>query len=174
MSKMLLRVLLLLLFVPLMGCASIISGNGPQAIPVNTNPSEARIEVMDITRGQPVLDAKTPYTILLNRSAGYFKKREYKIKASKNGFITREKVVTPKVSGWYLGGNIIFGGLIGWFIVDPVTGAMYKFTEDSISMVLYPDTPDGRAALKLEEERKAKEEADKKAKEDAENSNPTY
>jgi len=168
MSKKLANVLVLFLFVTLTGCASIVSGSGPQAIPVNTNPSEARLEVMDIMSGQPVLDAKTPHTMLLNRSAGYFKKKEYKIKVSKDGFMAQEKVLRPEVSGWYLGGNIIFGGLIGWFIVDPATGAMYKFPEDSISMILYPDTPDGRAAMKLEEERKAKEAAEKKAREEAE------
>ncbi len=32
------------------------------------------------------------------------------------------------VDGWYIG-NIIFGGLIGWLIVGPLTGAMYALPE---------------------------------------------
>jgi hypothetical protein len=30
----------------------------------------------------------------------------------------------PTIDGWYFG-NILFGGLIGMLIVDPLTGAMY-------------------------------------------------
>ncbi|KGQ53534.1 hypothetical protein IO44_11000, partial [Gallibacterium anatis str. Avicor] len=33
--------------------------------------------------------------------------------------------VTPKIDGWYIG-NILFGGIVGLLIVDPITGAMYK------------------------------------------------
>ena len=32
--------------------------------------------------------------------------------------------------GWYIGGNILVGGLIGWFIVDPLTGAMYTLPKE--------------------------------------------
>ena len=39
------------------------------------------------------------------------------------------------LSGWYFG-NIIFGGLIGMLIVDPVTGAMYNLTPAKIEQPL--------------------------------------
>jgi len=29
------------------------------------------------------------------------------------------------LDGWYIAGNLLFGGLIGYFIVDPATGAMW-------------------------------------------------
>lgn len=57
-------------------------------------------------------------------------------------------------------GNIVFGGLIGWFIVDPFNGAVYNlspeqitasmgektsynnnFSEGAISIVLLEDVP---------------------------------
>jgi len=36
----------------------------------------------------------------------------------------------PSISGWYWG-NILFGGLIGMLIVDPITGAMYKLPKNT-------------------------------------------
>ena len=34
------------------------------------------------------------------------------------------------MDGWYIG-NIVFGGLIGWLVVDPASGAMWKL-QDSV------------------------------------------
>jgi hypothetical protein len=39
------------------------------------------------------------------------------------------------VSGWYFG-NVVFGGLIGMLIVDPLTGAMYNLTPEKIEQPL--------------------------------------
>lgn len=41
------------------------------------------------------------------------------------------------MDGWYLG-NILIGGLIGMLIVDPASGAMYRFkrSDRQISMTL--------------------------------------
>jgi hypothetical protein len=34
--------------------------------------------------------------------------------------------------GWYLVGNFFFGGLIGWLIIDPLTGAMWTLSPEMI------------------------------------------
>jgi len=39
------------------------------------------------------------------------------------------------LSGWYWG-NILFGGLIGVLIVDPITGKMWKLPTDDITVNL--------------------------------------
>lgn len=36
---------------------------------------------------------------------------------------------------WYIAGNFFFGGIIGWFIVDPQTGAMYTLSSQVITSV---------------------------------------
>ena len=41
------------------------------------------------------------------------------------------------VSGWYFG-NLVFGGLIGMLIVDPLTGAMYNLEPKKIEQPLTP------------------------------------
>ncbi len=47
--------------------------------------------------------------------------------------------VNFKVDGWYWG-NIVFGGLIGWLIVDPATGAMYKLETEFVNETLAKST----------------------------------
>ena len=39
-------------------------------------------------------------------------------------------------NGWYIAGNFVFGGLIGWFIVDPLTGKMYNLSPKEINATL--------------------------------------
>ncbi|MEW6291598.1 MAG: hypothetical protein AB1545_17315, partial [Thermodesulfobacteriota bacterium] len=44
--------------------------------------------------------------------------------------------VESKANGWYILGNLLFGGLIGYLIVDPATGAMWNLTPDKIDTTL--------------------------------------
>lgn len=48
-----------------------------------------------------------------------------------------EKIIPLEctLNGWYAG-NIFLGGIIGFLIVDPATGAMYKLNTDAIYEVL--------------------------------------
>ncbi len=43
-------------------------------------------------------------------------------------------------AGWYLLGNLFIGGLIGWLIVDPATGAMYTLSSDTVNAQLASET----------------------------------
>ena len=58
---------------------------------------------------------------------------------------------------------LIFGGILGILVVDPLTGSMWTFYEKDYNVKLYPDTPDGQAARKADEMARA---AEAKAKED--------
>ena len=62
-------------------------------------------------------------------NSGYFSPEKYLIKASKDGYATQYTPIEWHISKWYWFGNIAFGGLIGWFIVDPITGKMYYVDE---------------------------------------------
>ena len=44
---------------------------------------------------------------------------------NKEGYTTKIYAITSSLDGWYFG-NIIFGGVLGMLIVDPMTGAMYN------------------------------------------------
>jgi hypothetical protein len=51
------------------------------------------------------------------------------------GYKTHTVTLESNVSGWYVG-NILFGGLIGMLIVDPITGAMYTLSPQNVDGAL--------------------------------------
>jgi hypothetical protein len=54
----------------------------------------------------------------------------------KAGYDSISLPVTTQANCWYIGGNLVFGGLIGWFIVDPQSGNMYSLSTKSINASL--------------------------------------
>ena len=72
-------------------------------------------------------------------SSGYFKKAVYEITMDKTGYDKQTILLEGQVTGWYLGGNVLFGGLIGWFIVDPASGAMWRLEPSYVSATLSPN-----------------------------------
>jgi len=130
----------------LSGCASIVSG-GPKTMPIMSQPDDATVEILDIQKENVVImKAKTPYTAVLERSAGYFQPAKYKIRVAKEGYLPYETQIDASLNGWYFG-NAIFGSLLGILIIDPATGAMWKIYEDNVNVKLYPNTPEGKISM---------------------------
>lgn len=65
------------------------------------------------------------------------KSETYELKFTKDGYQDQIYTIQSGLDGWYLG-NILIGGLIGMLIVDPASGAMYRFkrSDRQISMTL--------------------------------------
>lgn len=140
-----------LLFVGLYlnGCASIVSSSS-RNVTIATEPDQAQVEIVNVRdNNTSILKANTPYTMNMDASAGFFKPSEFKIKLSKDGYLPMEKQLKANINGWYFG-NVVFGGLIGILIVDPATGAMWKFYDDKINVKLYQDSPVGRITMAQE------------------------
>jgi len=110
------------------GCASIV-GKTMHPVVINSKPDQADIVIVD-EGGKTVFAGKTPTTVTLSGGDGYFHAKDYSVTFSKPGFEQHTTVIKRDVSMWYVLGNILFGGLIGWLIVDPVTGAMWTLQED--------------------------------------------
>ena len=134
------------------GCATIV-GDKTQLVSVASTPDEAVIDIKD-EKGIAVFKGKTPATVTLDKSDGtYWGKKAYVVTITKPGFQPQTVQLTAGANGWYIGGNIIFGGLIGWFIVDPWNGAMYTLSPKAISSSLtqsaaaLPPTKDGGIAV---------------------------
>jgi len=133
--KKILKSLSLVLVVVFVGCATIV-GDKTHLMPINSTPSAANVEIADET-GSVIFKGETPTNVTLEKSTGkYWGKKSYIVTISKDGFKTQTISITAKANGWYIGGNFIFGGLIGWFIVDPFNGAMYNLTPDKINASL--------------------------------------
>ena len=119
------------------GCATIM-GDKVHLMPISSTPSDAQVMITD-EKGTEVFKGTTPTTVTLQKSTGaYWGKKSYMVKISKPGFETQTIPVTASPNAWYIGGNIIFGGLVGWFIVDPFNGGMYNLSPDTIASTLGP------------------------------------
>jgi len=118
----------------LAGCASIVS-ESQYPVTITSTPPGATVIVRD-ANAREMHKAQTPTTLTLPASAGYFSKARYSLEFSKEGHATAQTPLQAMVDPWYFG-NIIFGGLIGLAIVDPLTGAMWEL-EDNVSTTLAP------------------------------------
>ncbi|MGI9305140.1 MAG: hypothetical protein ACR2RB_20905 [Gammaproteobacteria bacterium] len=127
MTKLLLISSLALMFT-LGGCASIVSKSS-YPVNISSNPENAKIEITD-EDGRLVFEGQTPAIVTLETKAGYFSGHDYTILFAKEGFNKHRVTLKSGVDGWYIWGNLIFGLVIGWLIVDPATGAMWKLPTD--------------------------------------------
>ncbi len=133
-------------FTLLSGCASIVSKSS-WPLSVNSTPAGAKVEITN-KKGVLVYSGLTPATMSLKSGAGYFSMERYTLKFKMDGYDEKVIPVECKLNGWYIG-NIVFGGLIGWLIVDPLTGAMYKLDAVMINETLSKSTAQKEPALKL-------------------------
>jgi len=107
------------------GCASMVSQTH-YTVPINSNPAGATVVVRDV-RGNNVFEGKTPAAPLLAAGAGYFIPASYAISFTKEGYQPTTAVVAADTDPWYAM-NFFFGPFcwVGWFIIDPKTGAMWE------------------------------------------------
>jgi len=74
----------------------------------------------------------------LRYGAGYFSPAQYTFQFEKEGYAPYATNERAGLNGWYFG-NLLFGGAIGLFVVDPATGAMWKM-KDVVCGSLEPTT----------------------------------
>ena len=106
------------------GCASIVS-DSVYPVEITSTPSGANFEIKN-QAGQVVQTGSTPGYARLEAGAGYFDGEFYTVTYQKQGFETQAVPLDTEVDNWYGWGNLFFGGLLGYFVVDPLTGAMYE------------------------------------------------
>ena len=126
--------LLLPLVLLVIGCATIV-GKTTQVVSLSSAPDQADVVIIDENK-KDIFKGKTPTTVTLKKGDGYFHGKDYTVTISKEGFSDRTVKIGSKPSGWYIAGNILFGGLIGWFIVDPATGAMWTLIPEKVEGTL--------------------------------------
>src|SRR5919112_1615400 len=110
-------------------CATIVSKT-VYPIRIDSNPEKASIVVVN-RNGKEVYSGLTPANISLPSGAGFFKKAIYTVTFNKERTIE----VAATINGWYFG-NVVFGGVLGFLIIDPPTGAMYRLNDVAIEETL--------------------------------------
>ncbi|ELB2875209.1 hypothetical protein QNF00_003121 [Vibrio alginolyticus] len=113
----------LLISVLVSGCGSIMNGT-TQNMSIQTTPTSANIQLLS-SNGSIISESKGSLFYNLERSNGFFSGADYNLKITAKGYKEQIIPLTSTASGWYIGGNILLGGLIGWLIVDPATGGMW-------------------------------------------------
>lgn len=117
------------------GCASIVS-HAQWPVTINSNPSGANVTIKD-KDGVDMQRGTTPMTMTLASSRGYFSPAAYTFSFDKEGYLPATTSLSANMNGWYIG-NLLFGGLIGFLIVDPATGAMWRL-DNRVYSTLSPD-----------------------------------
>lgn len=120
------------------GCATIFSGT-TQSVEIKTKPGVRY--VVTNAYGSEIARGDVPASVDLTRRAGYFSPQAYRIALSQPGYKSRSIAIEPGMNPWYFM-NILIGGFIGMVIVDPLTGAMYKFSPGEIDVTLEPTGED--------------------------------
>lgn len=119
----------------LSGCASML-GSVTEPLPIASTPPDAQILIID-EAGRTTYRGRTPDTVALPKSNGrYWGGKKYEVAISKRGYRTQRVTVDTHPNALYLGGNLIFGGVIGWFIVDPTSSKMYGLSSEGIDVTL--------------------------------------
>ena len=119
----------------LTGCATIV-GDKTATVTITSVPAGATVNIVDES-GLAIYKGATPTTVTLEKSTGhYWGGKHYSVNLSLPGYASQTVLMTTHANGWYIGGNIIFGGLIGWFLVDPNNGGMYTLSPEAVNITL--------------------------------------
>lgn len=122
------KLCLALLVINLAGCATIINGH-TAPVTIATAPPGINVSISN-SKGMPIANQKTPFTVVLKKGNGFFSGEKYKIEVEKPEGGIGTAYIETTVSASYMLGNLVFGGPLGWFIVDPSSGAMWSFKDD--------------------------------------------
>lgn len=112
------------------GCGTIIHGRTEQ-VQFTSNPPGATVTIAGY--GQLV----TPASIELDRSD------KHAVTFSLDGYEDQEIRLKNGLSGWFLVGNLVFGGIPGW-VIDLISGAAGDLSPDDVHVdFMNPGSADG-------------------------------
>jgi hypothetical protein len=131
--KQLVKLVIILSAVLIGGCATVVD-EPDQNIAIMSTPAEATF-VISNQWGEEVHRGMTPSIVNLAKSSGYFEGNNYTIEISKAGYVPERVRIASDPSLTYYVGNIATF-LVGWFIVDPLTGAMWELNPNMLDIAL--------------------------------------
>jgi len=116
-------------------CATVIKG-GRETISFSSIPHGAVLEISDKSN-MPVARIVTPSVVTLKKGSGFFSGQTYVVNATKEGYMpTGCRIETNLNVGAYVFGNIglsfVGAGLLGFVLVDPLSGAMWNLTPSNL------------------------------------------
>ena len=115
------RLLLTAAILSASGCASIVSDH---TYPVAISGADHTPYKIKNEYGVPIASGYTPNMVTLDAHDGFFSGADYVAEVTSECG-TSTTPINSSMDGWYIG-NLLFGGIIGFLIIDPATGAMWK------------------------------------------------
>lgn len=134
MAKVVQSAICVLTIVAMTGCATIVQG-GTEDVSISSEPSSADVTIVD-AHDNEVFSGTTPSTATLDKGDGYFVGAEYTVTISADGYGTQTVDIGSSISGWYVAGNFFVGYLLGWLVIDPISGAMWRLSPSEIDQSL--------------------------------------
>lgn len=116
-------------------CATIFSSSKYSVL--LDSPMEGVNVIVQNREGLIVYEGTTPAILKLDASSKFMKGERYSITFSKNGYYDYKYLLTAELDGWYLG-NLLIGDLVGLFVFDPLSGAMYKIKDKIVTPIMVP------------------------------------
>ena len=95
------------LAVLLAGCASIVKGSSPNLVSIQSSPEGVNFVVKN-DQGMIIHNGRTPATVSLKASDGYFQRANYIIVFQKAGGGERIVPLSASVRAWYVAGQCDF------------------------------------------------------------------
>ena len=133
MQRIISRAVGVLALLAVAGCATIMTGSN-QSVKISSDPEGATVKIYD-SAGMVVFNSKTPAVAVLKKGTGYFEAASYRVVIERTGYSSQEIMLKASMNvGWYLVGNIFLGGLIGWLVIDPITGGMWTLSPSEIGV----------------------------------------
>jgi hypothetical protein len=117
------------------GCATIMN-RGPREIPIASQPAGAKVSIYN-RANQLVTTETTPFVAQLTPKHRFFVGNRYRVRFEMEGYEPAEVTLKPRIGAWYFS-NFVFGGVVGFLIVDPATGAMFRLLPEEVDQVLTP------------------------------------
>ncbi|MCY3541532.1 MAG: hypothetical protein OXH31_06455 [Gammaproteobacteria bacterium] len=110
------------------GCASVFS-ESEYPVRIDSVPSDMEIVIVD-QNDDIVFRGRTPALVNLDAHGGYFVRETFTIELYDSGNVVGRKQINGSIDGWYFVNFFTGPGmLIGFFVIDPLTGAMWSLDD---------------------------------------------
>ena len=154
-KNILIKLALLIQTFFLSSCATIFSSSD-YTLSVNSEPSGEQFKVEN-RKGLDVYSGNTPSDVQLDANSSFFKMESYRVK-----FPQYDRVVPVEcsVDGWYFG-NFLSGWVLGFLVVDPATGAMYKLDQQYVNPTLSNKVEENKSNSSQPDDKPDKKEKNK-------------
>lgn len=119
----------------LTGCATIMN-DASKTVQITSNVPEAHYSIKNKS-GVVVQNGLTPSSVNLRVSDGAYSGERYLIDFTKSGYLPVSAVLDSEISGWWFGNLLLFGGILGFAVIDPISGKMWTLS-DSVNGQLNP------------------------------------